>query len=134
VTILGITSTTGQTLNDEGADPNQLVSITDNLAATSLPSESFTVVETAAYGDALRGVVRIPGGSLSSLVEELFEAGMIDKRGNRQQPDQYGGRSRFTGRKGKQYSELDAQAGKHVTQQAHDLLQAAALYYIGRLS
>lgn len=60
VTIYGITSTGGQTLNDEGADPNQLVSITDTLAATSLPAESFTVLETAAYGDALRGVVYFP--------------------------------------------------------------------------
>ncbi len=60
VTIYGITSTGGQTLNDEGADPNQLVSITDNLAATSLPAEPFTVLKTAAYGDALRGVAFIP--------------------------------------------------------------------------
>jgi hypothetical protein len=31
-------------------------------------------------------------------------------------------------------NELDAQVGKHLTQQAHDLLEAAALYYISRLS
>jgi hypothetical protein len=61
VTIFGITSTTGQTLNDEGADPNQLVSITDTLAATALPAESFVVLETAAYQDVLRGVAFIPG-------------------------------------------------------------------------
>lgn len=65
VTIHGITSTIagplGATLNDEGADPNQLVSITDNLSATSLPVESFTVLVTAAYGDALRGVACVPG-------------------------------------------------------------------------
>jgi hypothetical protein len=56
VTIYGVTSTTGQTLNDEGADPNQLVVITDSVAATSAPAATFQVVETAAYGDVLRGV------------------------------------------------------------------------------
>jgi hypothetical protein len=61
VTIYGITSTIGQTLNDEGADPNQLVSFTDTVAATTLPAQSFTVIETAVYGDALRGVEYIPG-------------------------------------------------------------------------
>jgi hypothetical protein len=66
VTIYGITSTAGQTLNDEGADPNQLVSITDNFAATTLPSESYTVLETAAYGDVLRGVAVIPGVAITS--------------------------------------------------------------------
>jgi hypothetical protein len=30
-------------------------------------------------------------------------------------------------------NELDAQVTKHLTQQAYDLLKAAALYYIGRL-
>ncbi len=61
VSIFGITSTTGQTLNDEGADPNQLVSITDSLGALTLPGgESFSVLETAAYGDVLRGVSVAP--------------------------------------------------------------------------
>jgi hypothetical protein len=61
VTIWAITSTAGQTLNDEGADPNQLVTITDTLAAVApAQQEAFTVVETAAYGDALRGVVFVP--------------------------------------------------------------------------
>jgi hypothetical protein len=67
VTIYAITSTTGATLNDEGADPNQLVSITDDLSATSLPAgESFAVLKTAAYGDALRGVAYIPGLAITS--------------------------------------------------------------------
>ncbi len=62
VTIYGITSTAGATLNDEGADPNQLVAVTDNVAAlTPLPGESLAVLETAAYGDVLRGVNFIPG-------------------------------------------------------------------------
>jgi hypothetical protein len=65
VIIYAITSTTGQTLNDEGADPNQLVSVMDHVAATSFPLyESFTVIETAAAGNVLRGVaVLSPGNS-----------------------------------------------------------------------
>ena len=80
VTVYAITSTTGQTLNDEGADPNQLVSITDNLAATSLPVESFNVLETAAYEDVLRGVAIIPGPILQSVVSRLTHgsAGTFD--------------------------------------------------------
>jgi hypothetical protein len=66
VTIYGITSTIGQTLNDEGADPNQLVSFTDNVADVSLPAKSLNVIETAAYGDALRGVAYIPGVVITS--------------------------------------------------------------------
>lgn len=144
MTILGITSTSGQTLNDEGADPNQLVSITDNLAATSLPAESFTVVETAVYGDALRGVARVPGGSLSSLVGELLAAGMIDNAGiaNSLTSKSAAATSQIAQRNTAAaenqlnafINELYAQVGKHLTQQAHVLLKAAALYYISRLS
>lgn len=144
VTILGITSTSGQTLNDEGADPNQLVSITDNLAATSLPSESFTVVETAAYGDALRGVARVPGGSLSSLVGELLALRMIDNAGIANSliskadaaasQIAQGNTTAAANQLNAFVNELDAQVGKHLTQQAHDLLNAAALYYLSRLS
>ena len=144
VTILGITSTSGQTLNDEGADPNQLVSITDKLIATSLPAESFTVVETAAYGDALRGVACVPGGSLSSLVGELLAAGMIDNAGiaNSLMSKADAAASQIAQGNTKAaanqlnafINELDAQAGKHLTQQAHDLLKAAALFLINSLS
>ena len=64
VTIYAITSTGGDTLNDEGADPNQLVSITDPVAATTMPSgESFSVINTAAYGNVLRGVAVLSPGS-----------------------------------------------------------------------
>ena len=65
VTIYGITSTAagtgGATLNDEGADPNQLVSVTDTIANTANPGSSFTVLRTAAYGEVLRGVAFAPG-------------------------------------------------------------------------
>ena len=61
VTIYGITSTVS-TATDQGADPNQLVSITDNLAATTAGSETFTILETAGYGEVLRGVSYLTSG------------------------------------------------------------------------
>jgi hypothetical protein len=61
VTIWAITSTVSGN-GDQGADPNQLVKITDNLAATSLPAgESFTAIQTARFGEVLRGVSFTPG-------------------------------------------------------------------------
>jgi hypothetical protein len=143
VTILGITSTSGQTLNDEGADPNQLVSITDNVAATSLPSESFAVIRTAAFGDALRGVAFIPGGSLSSLVGELLAAGLIDNAGIANSLTSkssaaasqiaQGNTTAAENQLNAFINELDAQVGKHLTKQAYDLLKAAALFAISSL-
>jgi hypothetical protein len=60
VTVFGTTSTTSD-LTDVGADPNQLVSITDLLSATTLPgSEAFTTLRTAEYGEVLRGVAFAP--------------------------------------------------------------------------
>jgi hypothetical protein len=60
VTIFAITSTISGS-GDQGADPNRLVAITDPLAATSLPSdEQFNVLETAGYGQVLRGVAFAP--------------------------------------------------------------------------
>ncbi len=68
ITIYGVTATTS-TNTDQGADPNQLVEITDSLGATSLPTgENFSVLETAQYGEVLRGVVATPEpGTLSLL-------------------------------------------------------------------
>jgi hypothetical protein len=61
VTIWAITSTVSGN-GDQGADPNKLVKITDNLAAISLPSgESFATVRTARFGEVLRGVSFTPG-------------------------------------------------------------------------
>jgi len=61
VTIFGITSTVSAS-GDQGADPNRLVAITNLLAATNLPgSESFTTLETAGFGEVLRGVSFAPG-------------------------------------------------------------------------
>jgi hypothetical protein len=64
VSIWAITSTVSGN-GDQGADPNKLVSITDNLAATSLPAgESFTTIRTAQFGEVLRGVSFTPGTGL----------------------------------------------------------------------
>jgi hypothetical protein len=61
VTIWAITSTVSGS-GDQGADPNKLVMITDNLAATSLPAgESFTTLRTARFAEVLRGVSFAPG-------------------------------------------------------------------------
>ncbi len=61
VTIWAITSTVSGN-GDQGADPNELVMITDNLAATSLPSnETFETIRTAGFGEVLRGVSFTPG-------------------------------------------------------------------------
>jgi hypothetical protein len=60
-TIWAITSTVSGD-GDQGADPNQLVMIRDNLAATSLPAgEAFTTVRTARFGEVLRGISFTPG-------------------------------------------------------------------------
>ena len=56
VTLYGVTSAIGG-VSDPGANPNKLVTITDNLAATSLPSgENFSTLRSAAAGDVYRGV------------------------------------------------------------------------------
>jgi hypothetical protein len=60
-TIWAVTSTVSGS-GDQGADPNKLVAITDNLSATTLPaSESFTTVRSAGFGEVLRGVSFTPG-------------------------------------------------------------------------
>ena len=60
VTIFGITSTVSA-LGDQGADSNELVDITDTLAATALPTgEDFATLETAGFGQVLRGVSFAP--------------------------------------------------------------------------
>jgi hypothetical protein len=59
-TIYAITSTISGS-GDQGADPNQLVAITDTLSATTSGSETFTVLKTAGNGEVLRGVAFAPG-------------------------------------------------------------------------
>ena len=66
VTIWAITSTVSRS-GDQGADPNQLVVITDRLEATTLPAnEHFTMLRTASFGEVLRGVSFTPGSKTRS--------------------------------------------------------------------
>ena len=47
---------------DEGADPNKVVAITDQLSAATAPAgEAFTTIESAKNGEVLRGVSFTPG-------------------------------------------------------------------------
>jgi hypothetical protein len=63
-TIYAITSTISGS-GDQGADPNKLVVITDELNATTLPSwERFFTLKSAGYGEVLRGVAFTPGTRL----------------------------------------------------------------------
>ena len=62
VSLYAITSTVSAS-GDQGADPNQLVSITDKLSATTLAEvgrEKFHVIDHAEYGEVLRGVSFAP--------------------------------------------------------------------------
>jgi hypothetical protein len=62
VTLYAVTSTVSAS-GDQGADPNQVVSITDTLSFT-LPAqantEQFTILRQAQYGEVLRGVAWSP--------------------------------------------------------------------------
>jgi hypothetical protein len=77
-TIWAITSTVSGS-GDQGADPNQLVMITDRLAATAAPAgESFAVVRTARFGEVLRGVSFTPGTDLDRLADAGDHRGGAD--------------------------------------------------------
>ena len=61
VSIWAVTSTVSGS-GDQGADPNQLVGVTDSLGATTLPAnESFSTVEAPADKTVVRGVSFTPG-------------------------------------------------------------------------
>ncbi|MBB5410695.1 hypothetical protein HDG34_004651 [Paraburkholderia sp. HC6.4b] len=63
-TIYAVTSTIGNSLGtafDAGADSNQLVKITVSINGSTVSSaKGFTVMQTAPYGQALRGVALVP--------------------------------------------------------------------------
>ena len=83
VTIYAVTSTvSGGT--DQGADPNQLVTITDTLSTTTLPgSESFTIIKTAGNMEVLRGVSFAPHKTNTPLEDwRLTYFGTLDTNGN----------------------------------------------------
>lgn len=63
VTIYAITSTVSGN-GDQGADPNQLMAISDQVSATVLPpNESFSTFRAAGFGEVLRGVSFTPTAS-----------------------------------------------------------------------
>jgi hypothetical protein len=71
VTVWGVTSTTSGS-GDQGADPNSVVAITDNLAATTLPAaEAFTTVMAPTDGVVYRGVTFTPTGSAPPALPEV---------------------------------------------------------------
>jgi hypothetical protein len=56
VTIYGVTSTVS-TSGDKGPVPNEIVAITDALAATTLPTdEMFSIIDAPQYGVVYRGI------------------------------------------------------------------------------
>jgi hypothetical protein len=61
--VLYATTSTSSASGDQGADPNKVVTITDQLAATTmtsaLASESFGVIEGPTYGTVYRGVALV---------------------------------------------------------------------------
>jgi hypothetical protein len=62
VTLFAVTSTVSAS-TDQGADCNQLVAITDSLgfqSSADASGESFAVLQTATYGQVLRGVSFVP--------------------------------------------------------------------------
>jgi hypothetical protein len=60
VTIWAITSTVSGS-GDQGADPNQLVTINDTISAPNPSGETFTTVRSAGFAEVLRGVSFTPG-------------------------------------------------------------------------
>jgi hypothetical protein len=60
---LWATTSTSSTSGDNGADPNKVVTITDQLGATTLTgsvaTESFSVVVGPTYGTVYRGVAHV---------------------------------------------------------------------------
>jgi PEP-CTERM motif len=60
VTIYGVTSTVS-TSGDQGADPNEIVAVVDQLANTTFPgTEDFSVVDAPQYGVVYRGIALDP--------------------------------------------------------------------------
>jgi hypothetical protein len=73
VTLFAVTSTESQN-TDQGADPNQVVKITDNLSfttASAASGESFTTIDSAQNGQVLRGVSFAPTAIIPPAIPAL---------------------------------------------------------------
>jgi hypothetical protein len=61
---LWATTSTSSASGDNGADPNEVVEITDVVADTTLPTkEAFKVLQAPVYGSVYRGVAYVPAAS-----------------------------------------------------------------------
>ncbi len=95
VTIYGVTSTASVGTGDEGADPDKVVAINDLLSATAFSQasgESFDTLETAAYGQVLRGVALVTPvpepGAWALMMAGLFCIGATLRRRHEVDPAQ----------------------------------------------
>jgi hypothetical protein len=82
-TIYGTTSTIStDSVHDQGADPNELVSITVGASSTAA-NDDFTVLETAAIGQRLGGVAIAPvpePGTYALMLAGLGAVGFVAAR------------------------------------------------------
>jgi hypothetical protein len=83
VTIYGVTSTVS-TSGDQGADPNEIVAITDAIAAMTLPTgEAFSVLDGPQFGVVYRGIAFDPvpePGTIVLLGSALAGFGAVRRR------------------------------------------------------